>query len=109
MREAYPDAPMAIAYPFEDVFDMIKNVSHRDKPLEYITSSVAWAIALAVLQNRPEIDVYAIEMRDREYKEQTDCFAFWLGFAAGRGTKININCADNIFDKPLYGAQPLGA
>jgi len=106
MREAHPDIPMSVRYPFEDVFKLL-DAKLYDEPLRYFTSSVAWALALAVLQGRPQIDLYGIEMSAGEYEKQKDCFAFWLGFAAGRGTKINLNCARNIFDKPLYGAQAL--
>ena len=107
MRKIYPNVPMATAYPFKEVFDMTKHVRHRGKPLEYFTSSMAWAIALAILQERPAIALNGIDMNEKEYLLQSDCFAFWMGFAAGRGTELNINCADDIFAKPLYGAQPL--
>ena len=102
MRKIYPDVPMATAYPFKEVFKMTEHVRHRDKPLKYFTSSMAWAIALAILQERPVIELYGIDMQDKEYIEQKDCFAFWTGFAAGRGIQIDINCADDIFKKELY-------
>ena len=107
MREVYPEIPMSVAYPFEAVYDMLKNVRQKGKPLRYFTSSIAWAIALAVLQERQKIAVYTIELQEQEYKEQSDCFTFWLGFAGGRDIELNINCASNIFDKPLYGERPL--
>lgn len=107
MRERHADIPSSIAYPFDDIFEMVANVRHTDEPLRYFTSSIAWAIALAVHQERPRIYVYGIELYNREYEEQKDCFAFWLGFAGGRGIDLNIRCADNIFDKPLYGELPL--
>jgi len=107
MRERHEEIPMSIAYPFEDVFALFKNVKHKGKALKYFTSSFGWALALAILRERKEISVYGVDMADGEYVEQKDCFAFWMGFAAGRGTNLDINCADNIFEKPLYGAQPL--
>jgi hypothetical protein len=107
MREVHADIPASIQYPFDKVFEMLARVKHNGKPLKYFTSTIAWAIALAVLQKRPKVLVYAIDMQDGEYVEQKDCFAFWIGFAAGRGTELEINCADNIFSKPLYGSYPL--
>ena len=107
MREKHKDIPMSIAYPFEEVFEMTKNIKHKNDQLKYFTSSFGWALALAILQERKVINVYGVDMQDTEYVNQKDCFAFWLGFAGGRGIELNINCADSIFNKPLYGAQPL--
>lgn len=107
MREVYPEIPMSVRYPFEDVFGMLGNVRHRGKPLKYFTSSIAWAIALAVLHGRTHIRAIGIEMNEWEYETQKDCFAFWIGFAAGRGLQLDIDCADNIFTKVLYGSEPL--
>jgi hypothetical protein len=107
MREAYPEVPMARAYPFEDVFGMLKNATHRGNPLRLFTSSVAWAIALAVLWDRKEISLYGLDLGEQEYVKQKEGFAFWTGFAAGRGIELEINCADIIFSQSLYGAQPL--
>ena len=107
MREKHEEIPMSTAYPFQEVFEMTKHVRHKGKPLEYFTSSIAWAIALAVLQERKVIELCGIDMNEYEYVLQANCFSFWTGFAAGRGTRLEINCASNIFEKQLYGAQPL--
>lgn len=109
MRRVYEDVPMARAYPFEEVYGLLQNVKHRNSILKLFSSSHSWAIALAVLQDRPAIDLYGIDMTDTEYENQKDGFAFWVGFAGGRGIELNIHCADNIFVKPLYGATPLHA
>lgn len=107
MRQVHDDIPMSIQYPFDKVFGMLEKVKFRNEPLKYFTSSIAWAIALAVLQNKPKIALHGLDMVDREYIEQKDCFAFWTGFAAGRGIELEIDCADGVFDKPLYGSYPL--
>jgi len=52
------------------------------------------------LQNRPKISIYGIELRSgTEYWKQRECFAFWNGFAGGRGIELEIRCADDIFKK----------
>lgn len=104
MRKVYPEVPMAIRYPFEEVYNLL-DIKHRGNQLKYFTSSIAYALALAILQERPRIDLYGLDMTDDEYKQQKDCFAFWVGVAAGRGIEININCADNIFCALLYGEE----
>ena len=105
MRQRYPQFPMSIAYPFERVFHLLQGVRIHDNPLHYITSSVAYAIALAILQERPKIECYGIELVDWEYSEQTACITFWQGFAAGRGIQLDIHCMKAIYARPLYGAQ----
>jgi hypothetical protein len=98
---------MSVRYPFEDVFTMLENVRLKGSPLKFFTSSICWAIALAVLQDRQQIRVLGIELAEHEYEAQKDGFAFWVGFAAGRGIELDIDCADNVFRKPLYGSYPL--
>ena len=107
MREKHEDIPMSTAYPFDEVFTLTKHIKLKNEQLKYFTSSFGWALALAILQERKVINVYGIDMADLEYVNQKDCFAFWIGFAGGRGIELNINCAENIFDKPLYGKLPL--
>lgn len=70
-----------------------------------ITSTVCWAVALAILENRSEIRVVGVEMQEREYVDQKDGLAFWIGLAAGRGLKIGVE--SSMFDGPLYGSYPL--
>jgi len=105
-REVTPKIPMSKRYPFEEVFDMI-GIKHNGEPLQYFTSSIAWALALAIYQGRPTIEIKGINLEDDEYKDQKDCFTFWCGFAGGRGIDLNIVGCNKIFDKPLYGSYPL--
>lgn len=100
MREVHSDIPMSQRYPFEEVFGMLEKTNVKP-----ITSTICWAMALAILENRPEIRVVGIEMQDKEYIEQKDGFAFWIGFAAGRGLKLEVE--SKMFDGPLYGSYPL--
>jgi hypothetical protein len=104
--EAQPFTYKRSNYPFEDVFALTNHVKlgKERKPLRFFTSSPSYALALAALQDRPKINLYGIEyMMGAERREQRESFAFWVGFCAGRDIPITINCADNIFNKPLYG------
>jgi hypothetical protein len=117
MRKHYFDYPTLFDYPYDDIFKMTSHILQgREKlePLKLLGSSVDHAIALAILQNRPKILMYGIELvGDRvfgnanEYKYQRDSFMFWSGFAAGRGIEMEIPCADNLFRKPIYGEVKL--
>lgn len=70
--------------------------------MEFFTSTATWAIALAILLKKPKIELLGIDMQEDEYLYQHGGFAYWTGVAAGRGIELDINCADNLFDKPLY-------
>lgn len=106
MRQRYHEFPMSMPYPFERAFALLDGVWLHDKPLRfYFTSSIAFAIALAILQGRERIEFWGIELRDHEYEEHKDCITFWQGFAAGRGIQLDIHCMEPIYRRPLYGAQ----
>lgn len=112
MREKYEEYPTSIAYPFEDVFNLTRHIlqgTSAVKPLKFLTSSVPYAIALAILQNRPRIEVYGVEMSSdvKEYTYQREGFAFWIGFAGGKGIPLLVHCGNSIFDKPIYGDKKL--
>ncbi len=102
MREHRDDIPMCIVYPFDEVFALTEHMSCGEK-LRFFTSTVPVAIGLAILQNRPSIDFYGIELSHHtEYEKQRECFAFWVGFAGGKGIEINLLCANSIFEQDLY-------
>ena len=104
MREKHADIPSSVAYPFDEVYKLTEHVHADREPLRYLTSSIAYALALAVLENRPKISVYGVELtRQTEYENQRECFTFWLGFAAARGIELDIRCAGRMLVRPIYG------
>lgn len=101
--------PDSVEYPLQEAKDLLANVIQGEKNmarLEYFTSSVAFAIALGIVKKYTEIHLYGFEMSsNEEYKAQREGFTFWIGFAAGRGIKIEIHCADKLFQGKLYGYE----
>ena len=76
------------------------------QPRSYFTSSIAIAIALAVLQNYEHILIYGVNMgSETEYHFQRECVTFWLGYALGAGLKVDMVSGDDIFDRPVYGYE----
>lgn len=103
MREKDPEVPMSIAYPFEEAFDLVKNVKYHGKDINLFTSSLPFAIALAILQKREKISFYGIELLIKsEYEDQRPGILFWQGVAAGHGLNLEINCMDQIFSHEIY-------
>ena len=101
-RERISDT--TILYPFNDVYKLTSKVIHKNKRLKFFTSTPVYAIALAIFQKRPKISLYGFEMlNETEYGTQRESYAFWVGFAAGRGIELEIIGSDSIFDQPLYG------
>ena len=98
MQDVYPDVPMSVRYPLDDVCSGL-NFNKR-----YFTSSVAYALALAAHLPYKRVEVYGVEMEtDTEYRYQRDGVTFWLGIAIGRGKEVIAHCS--MFDAPMYGYE----
>jgi hypothetical protein len=73
-------------YPLNDVLKLA--------PGAYFTSSIAYAICLAILEKVDRIRLYGLELWAgsdvNEYTVQAPCVEFWLAFAMGRGIKVEI-------------------
>jgi hypothetical protein len=81
MEEVSPDVPMSVRYPYEDVCLDLSGV--------YLTSAVAFMIALAIHEKFTLIKLYGVEMASgTEYADQRPCVEYLLGQAIGRGIKI---------------------
>lgn len=99
MQDVYPDVPMSRKYPLDEVLAGL----HFNKS-KYLTSSVAYALALASYLGYDNIEVYGIEMEtNTEYMYQRDGVAFWLGVAVGKGCHVTFN--GGMFEAPLYGYE----
>jgi hypothetical protein len=108
MQSPDPDIKNSCYYPLGEIREMLSGFWVKGKPAQALNSSIAYAIALAVLQNYSVIDVYGVEMSNSsEYRSQQPIFAFWIGFAAGKGIKLNVNCTQDLFVQPLYGYEDM--
>jgi hypothetical protein len=62
-----------------------------EMPALYFTSTFAYMVAYAIYKGVEEIDIYGVPLvLEGEYREQRSCLEFWIGFAAGRGIKVNL-------------------
>jgi hypothetical protein len=101
---ADPKVPAAIEYPMDAVMAMLGKSTNAGKKLKPFNCTLAYGLAFGILQEYEVIDVYGVELGG-EYSKQSGDFAFWAGFAAGRGITININCSEGMFSHPLYGVE----
>jgi hypothetical protein len=95
MQDKYPDVPNSVRYPIEQVIALTPGYT-------YLTSSVAYAIALAVLKGYERIEIYGAEMEtNTEYGHQRQGVAFWIGLALGRGIDVE-HFSPKFWLAPLY-------
>lgn len=96
MQDQYADVPKSIRFPLEEIVSTFK--------IQYFTSSVAYAIALACFLGYKRIELYGVEMEtNTEYVYQRDGVTLWIGVALGRGIEVDAHIA--MFDQPLYGYE----
>ena len=100
--------PGSELYPLDGILKMLADMKVDNQDVKPLNSSIAYAIALAVYRGYKTIDIYGVEMSNSsEYRSQQPMFAFWTGFAAGRGIALNINCTQALFVQPLYGYEDM--
>jgi hypothetical protein len=97
----------SVEYPLAEIMAMV-NVSTNGESAKVLNSSIAYAIALAVHHGYEYIEVYGVEMSNSsEYRSQQPVFMFWVGFAAGMGVELHINCTQALLLQPLYGYEDM--
>lgn len=58
----------------------------------YLTSTIAYMVALAIIEGVTHISIYGVDMAvdDNEYFHQQACVAAWIGFAKGKGIEVSL-------------------
>lgn len=96
MQEQDPRVPNSVRYPIEGVMGLI--------PYKYLRSSPAMALALAIYLGYEHILLYGSELvSNTEYSYQATNYAFWIGFAHGRGINLELHCWKDEFEQRIYG------
>ena len=98
MHQHWDDIPMSVSYPLDTI---IQNFG------PYLTNSISYMIALAILEGFEEIGIYGVDMaHDTEYGSQRPSCEYFVGIATGRGIKVIIpDQADLMKSLFLYGYQ----
>jgi len=84
MHSEMEGMPNVKRYPIEDI--------KKEFNTDYFGSGIDYMIALAIYQGATEIHLYGIAMmKAGEYYHQKPSVEFWLGYAMGRGIKIEVH------------------
>lgn len=85
------EAPHVRVYPEEEANELLGG--------EYLSSSPAYMIALAILEGADEIAIYGIEMAvdNHEYFKQRPEMYAWIAYAKAKGIKITIPEESTLF------------
>lgn len=99
MREVDPRVPDSVEYPLP----YIQKTIHYKKNFR---ATLTYAMALAVYREYESIDIWGVELANSaEYRSQQNNFAFWTGYAEGKGIPVNLHCCEGMFKKPLYAYE----
>src|SRR5512139_875648 len=98
MQDVDPRVPNSVKYPLDGILGMI--------PYRYLRSSPAMALALAIYLGYKHIMLYGSELTSNtEYAYQATNYAFWIGFAHGRGIDLELHCWQSEFNQSIYGFE----
>ena len=102
MQECSEEIPNSVTFPLKDI---INRVSGRD----YFTSTIAYMIALAILDGFEEIALYGVDLADdSEYFHQKPCAEYWLGIAEAKGIKVHVHERSSLLKQyHRYGYEEL--
>lgn len=102
MQEQYPEVPASVKFPREEI--TAKYLSGLGK--EIFTSTVDYALAMAIYQGRDKIYIFGVEMgADTEfYRQRPGCY-FWAGIAISHGVQIILPDKTLLFQDKLYGYE----
>lgn len=118
VRDVVPDdwGRAARAFPREEL-----KKAFADLPALYITNTVSWMIALALLEHKQgqcisDLGMWGVDMAQHqgsyghaghfasEYARQRPSCEWWVGIAAGMGIKVHIPGQSDLLKSPcLYG------
>lgn len=78
----------------------------REQVLElgsYFTSSIAWLMGLALLEEPQEIGLWGVDLvLNKEYERERPCIEHWIGRAQERGIDVHISKISTLIKAPLY-------
>lgn len=107
MQDAYEDVPASVRYPLDEICaELLPNLKRGDKQIRYFSSSVDYAIALAIYRGYRRIEIYGVEMAtNTEYVGQRMGLGLWAGIAISKGIEVVIPQRSVLFKGLLYAYE----
>ena len=98
LLEPVEGVPNGIIFPFDLVFERFGR---------YFTNSIAFQIALAIMEGYRTIHIYGVDMAlDSEYQYQRPCCEYFIGLARGMGIDLFIPEQSDLLKTPyIYGLE----
>ena len=96
MTRHWPEFPSSVRFPLEK---MVKKFG------KYFTSSIAYMLALAIVEGFEQIDLYGVDLSvGTEYFHQRPCVEMLIGYANASGIMVGIPTASALLKSThLYG------
>lgn len=93
-QKKYPEFPAAVRYPIEKARNRFGN---------FFTSTMAYMIALAIMEGYKRIELYGFEMESgTEYKYQRDSAEYFIGLAQALGIDVYLPSNCSLLKGKLY-------
>ncbi len=94
MQDHFPEIPASVKLPREELNAWFAERGGKVPgrfAADYYTSTVSYMLALAIMQGRPEIRVYGVDLlQDEEYGYQRAGCEYLIGFARGMGIPVFV-------------------
>jgi hypothetical protein len=103
-QREYKELNGCTKFPLEELQESIGD----DLLKRYFTNSIAYMIAFAVFKGYKVINLFGIALAvdEEEYSMQRSCAEAWIGYAIGKGCKINIMQPSALMNlNYLYGYE----
>ena len=104
----YPDVPMAVTYPIEEIVLKFGLPRAGDGEVDpYFTNSISYMIALAIHEGFERIYIYGVDMAcHTEYGSQRPSCEYYIGIAKGMGIEVIMPAeSDLLKSKYMYGYE----
>lgn len=104
LHEIDPDIPTSVKFPRVALEEKYRKYI-PESDYFYATNSIVWMVILGIDLGYEQIDLYGVHLEcDQEWAFERPCVEFWMGFAAGKGIKIDVaKSADVCRGSHIYG------